>query len=809
MGLEHPITREYGSGSPASALVRIVTPEPVEDQPYGPPSEQLSPHAPQDHEDQSFTSHYDPDLPYGPLPYDVSVYTTPKRIVNQDSDSKLTGSDNFEIIAPQLKPVFNWGSHQPNNDDMDDHTPPPAPTPTPANMPTKNHHSAPKFEGKGINLINFLDEVERLADLNHLSEQEKIDWAIKYSPAKSLQLWKSLDSAKKGKWDAFKEELYPFYPGAEPQRTYAQSDLVRLAENQSTKSITEPDEFGDFYREFFVISKYLLDKKKVTQLDVSTLFIEGLGPSFGPKVAAQLATADPWHSDDDPYEFEDIKKAALFLLTNRRSKPISASQTLPVFDTIVKKETVDLSNIGSAYQTTNTSAIVTELIETLKNNPTILQGIVNTSGTSSTFAQRPRSNNCAFCSDLNHYLRSCPKASEYIQRGLCARSSDNSIVLPNGTRITSTTAAGRNIMERIDNWHRANPPQVTTVSSNFVSMEYIEPSEAKKPANWAMPSTVALASIDDYEEDLPTQRDIDELETNRVLAAAIQEKIAKTERKIQAAKGKTGPSTRSTKRDAPANPPKPQDKTKVPGNVNQPQFKYTTPIEDEKINEELADALLKQPVTVQGGKLLAVAPGVRRIIKDRITTKHVPLEGSSLLAGAVDVNDDGVEEATLLMASLPERSDGLVVANHSEELRAIDVIVNGNVLVEGVCDSGSQIVGIRKDVWEKIGLPVRSDHIMAIESAHKTKESTIGLLQDLKLSIGGYDFYVQAQVVENAPYELLLGLPLLNYTRAGVQHFENGDAHLTLHDPNTDATITVPTRKRIRESDKRTKTVGF
>ncbi|KAF9536344.1 hypothetical protein CPC08DRAFT_618072, partial [Agrocybe pediades] len=127
-------------------------------------------------------------------------------------------------------------------------------------MPTKNHHSAPKFDGKGINLIAFLDEVSQLADLNHLSEREKIEWAITYSPAKSWSLWKSLASAKGNKWNAFKQELYQFYPGAEPERAFVRSDLVRLAENQSSKTIRDQDEFGDYYREFYVMSSYLLEK---------------------------------------------------------------------------------------------------------------------------------------------------------------------------------------------------------------------------------------------------------------------------------------------------------------------------------------------------------------------------------------------------------------------------------------------------------------------------------------------------------------------------------------------------------------------
>jgi hypothetical protein len=109
------------------------------------------------------------------------------------------------------------------------------------------------------------------------------------------------------------------------------------------------------------------------------------------------------------------------------------------------------------------------------------------------------------------------------------------------------------------------------------------------------------------------------------------------------------------------------------------------------------------------------------------------------------------------MASLPVRQDNIVVAKHTEELRAIEVILEGKISVEAVVDDGSQIIGIRKDKWEALGVPIRSDHQMVMESANKTKDHTMGLLQDLVLEIGGYKFYLQAQVVENAPYEVLLG----------------------------------------------------
>ena len=144
--------------------------------------------------------------------------------------------------------------------------------------------------------------------------------------------------------------------------------------------------------------------------------------------------------------------------------------------------------------------------------------------------------------------------------------------------------------------------------------------------------------------------------------------------------------------------------------------------------------------------------------------------------------------------------ENLVVANHVEELRVINVMIHG-VKVIATVDDGSQILSIRQDVWERLGLPLRSDKIMVMESANKTKDETMGLLQDLKVQIGEYDFYLQVQVVKDAPYELLLGRPFLMLTQANHKHFTNGESRLTLIDPNTHDTITVPTRSRRQQDE--------
>lgn len=737
------------------------------------------------------------------------MYSTPNR-GHSGSDSDSSSSEDYEIQVPTLRPVIDWSSNTKPSSTMPT-TNPPTPTVTAKTMPSKNHSSAPKFDGKASNLSLFLDEVETLAATCSLTPKQTIEWAIRYSPTESYELWSSLDAAKGNDWDAFKTELCSFYPGSSGDRRYSVANLEMVVEKQAGTPITTAEQFGAYYRSFNTMSRYLLAKNRLTSREVSSLFIRGFDFAFRTQVRAQLRAENPTHHTDDPFTLKQISDAALFILSCN-SEDTGVDPIVATAEPSIKREVFDVSNMGNVYQASNfnINALASEIIKQLN----LQQGSVFNVGQSAAISRpasnintqpRFRSNECAFCSDLSHYQSSCPKATEYIQKGHCIRNNENFIVLPNGLRVTPRIASGRNIMERIDAWHRANPTNITTVSSNFVGIgtEYISEPEG---SNWAMPSTVTFAGLNDNEEQTLTVREQEELETLEALIASTQKKVDETKKRAQATKPNTGPTTRNMSKK---NPLEDKSKPAVP-QPNQPQYKYSTPIEDTKLVNSVLDRALDVPITITNRELLALAPDVRRQVKDLITTKRTPTNGNPLVMTQSNVQSN----VDVLIASLPVRDDGLIVAKHTEELCAIDVVVDGNITVEGICDDGSQIVGIRKDIWEKLGLPVRSDHVMVIESAHKTKENTIGLLQDLKITIGGYDFYVQAQVVENAPYEMLLGLPLLNYTSSSIQHQTNGLAHLTLNDPNTGATITVPTRPRNRRlnKDKDTSTsatVGF
>jgi hypothetical protein len=630
-----------------------------------------------------------------------------------------------------------------------------------AKMPTRNHHSAPKFDSKPASLSPFLDEVEQLAESCGLSGKQRIEWAVRYAPNDERELWQMQEAVGSDDWVQFKKELFELYPGSSGERKYSIANLQTLIEKQALATIEDADEFGIYRRSFLTVATYLKKKTRLTDREISIYFLQGLEPSFRDKVQGQLKAENPTHHSDDPYTLADISTAALFVLScNHTGFPHKESPSAPV-----KKETFDFSK---GYDNLNINAIAEEIAKRIS-------GLERQQAPGGQTLPRLRSHYCIFCSDPEHYLSSCQHAAEYMQKGLCQKSTDGQIVLPNGARINPREVPGKNLKERIDNWHKNKPlPQV---SSNFVGATDVQP---------------AYAWIDDTEEPerMPemTQREREDLQVLENLVASTQKKIDNTKKRLGAGRqDRDGLTTRSRAQAASQEknaPAQPAERSSRPD----PQYRYVTPIEDPAIVKKLAEQSLDASITISTRELLSVAPDVRRQIKDQLITKRV---SATALMETVDEN----EAPQILINNVSE--DSLIVAKHTEELRVIDILIHG-IKVTATLDDGSQIISIRQDKWEKIGLPIRSDRIMVMESANKSKDETMGLLQDLKINVGGYDFYLQVQVVKDAPYEMLLGRPFFTLTSASHKHFDNGDSRLTLFDPNTGDKITLPTKARDR-----------
>ncbi|PPR05448.1 hypothetical protein CVT26_011323 [Gymnopilus dilepis] len=321
-------------------------------------------------------------------------------------------------------------------------------------MPNVHHPSAPKFDGRSVSLSSYLDEVEQLARNNNLSIQQTIQWSIRYLRPEEQQLWKALPSSKGNDWTTFKKELFECYPGAEEKCRYTISTLEALVEKQSELRITDSEQFGIYFRSFYAISAYLQDQKKLNEREIGRFFIQGLHPSFRKQIRDQLHAEDPTHHPDDPFSLAEIRSAALFILSCHQGSQSSSPISSPT--------------ISSPEEPTKPSFSINSLVdEIMKRVEPLLQRKIVSEHDHSNPCHPSKFMGCAFCSDESHYIPNCDIAEAYIQQGFCSRNSENRIILPNGELVTYQTAPGKNLQDRIDNWHKSNRPNVPVVSSNL------------------------------------------------------------------------------------------------------------------------------------------------------------------------------------------------------------------------------------------------------------------------------------------------------------------------------------------------------
>ena len=91
---------------------------------------------------------------------------------------------------------------------------------------------------------------------------------------------------------------------------------------------------------------------------------------------------------------------------------------------------------------------------------------------------------------------------------------------------------------------------------------------------------------------------------------------------------------------------------------------------------------------------------------------------------------------------------------------------------------------------------MKNEQVMFMESANGQSNATMGMISSFCFSIGEVSLHCQVQVVKESPFEFLLTLPFTCLASTKCQEFPDGSTHLLLMDPNTSASITVPTHAK-------------
>ena len=237
------------------------------------------------------------------------------------------------------------------------------------------------------------------------------------------------------------------------------------------------------------------------------------------------------------------------------------------------------------------------------------------------------------------------------------------------------------------------------------------------------------------------------------------------------------------------------DSTNTSSSFNpQGQFRYSFPLEDETALKCLLVQVLTTTVLVLVQELIAVAPEVRKQLKDLSTAKHIPVSTKTVQVNELAGHDPGKVDRAF-GDHVHQSDDGLIMAHHSVLLQSLEAkIGRTSWSILRVLDSGSKIVAMPKRVWKDLSLLVRSDHVMTMSNANTSTESTLGIVENLRLDFSASKIGLQVQVVLRANFDLLLGQPFHCLLSASTEDFPDSSQTITLHNPNSGKAYKLPTR---------------
>ncbi|EED82574.1 predicted protein [Postia placenta Mad-698-R] len=297
----------------------------------------------------------------------------------------------------------------------------------------------------------------------------------------------------------------------------------------------------------------------------------------------------------------------------------------------------------------------------------------------------------------------------------------------------------------------------------------------------------------------------------------------------------SSPPTQSTTTSAPPAPPvhpfaNARDATYAPPNVRnfatppkpsndkgkEPAYKTIVPVIQPKLAEEIFQRSMKsQFVTLTPEELLSIAPDVRTKYRDAVTPKRVSTEpvasahiveigadevtavnqlscsGATLEPGATIVPDP--YETYLKHIPHGEHPAEFTVARDSNAIRSIIALVDNKEQIECIVDPGSQIVAMSEEVCLGLNLLFDPTIQLNMQSANGEVDRSLGLIRNVTFRIGEIVLYLQAHVIRNTAYDILLGRPFDVLTQSVVKNFADENQTITILCPNTGETVTIPT----------------
>jgi hypothetical protein len=209
-------------------------------------------------------------------------------------------------------------------------------------------------------------------------------------------------------------------------------------------------------------------------------------------------------------------------------------------------------------------------------------------------------------------------------------------------------------------------------------------------------------------------------------------------------------------------------------------------------------------ITLSPEEPYAFSPEVRNRLHEAIIPKRVLNEMVSTHTLIEQVPDDeetsitvpDVYETYINSLAPGERPIPLNVVQELHALRSITMVIDNREEVEGIIDLGSQIIAMLEAVCHDIGLVYDPSIKLNMQSANGEVDQSLGLARNVPCKINSITLYLQIHIIRSPAYDVLLGQPFDVLTESTVKNVPNEDQTITIVNPNTKCSVTIPTLPR-------------
>jgi hypothetical protein len=187
-------------------------------------------------------------------------------------------------------------------------------------MPVPGTKQAPeKFRGDFHKVREFIQHFERLcAQNNVVKDEEKCETLLRYCSSRERQTIKNIPSYSAKKWEKLRYDILKLYDADLDTKRYKVRDIRSFSKKHKQKKIRNLGDWKKYCRAFIRVAGSVLTEKKIGSKEYATYFWQGIPRTLRSRLENRLLAGDPVRDLSEPFEVDDIDRAAEAILQRDR-----------------------------------------------------------------------------------------------------------------------------------------------------------------------------------------------------------------------------------------------------------------------------------------------------------------------------------------------------------------------------------------------------------------------------------------------------------------------------------------------------------